>query len=510
LDLDHLAVDLRPRSAWEAVDLGFRLARRHYLRLLAVSFLVTAPIVALAQALFWSSPTLALLLPWWLKPIWERAPLHVLSRALFGDVPGTRDTLRALRRAAFRDALTWLTVRRLSPTRSLDMPVTLLEGLTGTERTQRLAVLRRGPFASAGVWLTVVCAHVELALPLAALALVELLVPDTFEWSVFAWVFGGGADAGLDALVTGLLGHAAALAVAPFYVGAGFSLYVHRRARLEGWDLEIAFRRLTARVRGAGVRAAAVALAVLAAGGAAALPAAADDGPAPGAAPTTREEIEQARAEIRSVLDGDAFHATETFRIPRFIDECRLEPSAEEPPPELPAWLVRLIEWIAVSAEVLLAAALLGLVGWLAWRASRVPVPRAAPDARRARARPRRVLGLDVTPGSLPDDVPDAVLRAWRAGRVRDAMALLYRATLVRLVDAHGVELDESHTEAECLAAARIRLDAMRAALFAELTRGWLVVAYAHRRLPDERIEALCARWREAFGPPTDREVADG
>ena len=36
--------------------------------------------------------------------------------------------------------------------------------------------------------------------------------------------------------------------IAPFQMGAGFGLYLNRRTRLEAWDLEIAFRRLRARI----------------------------------------------------------------------------------------------------------------------------------------------------------------------------------------------------------------------------------------------------------------------
>ena len=37
--------------------------------------------------------------------------------------------------------------------------------------------------------------------------------------------------------------------VEPFYVGAGFGLYLDRRTQIEGWDIEIAFRRMRHRLR---------------------------------------------------------------------------------------------------------------------------------------------------------------------------------------------------------------------------------------------------------------------
>jgi peptidoglycan/LPS O-acetylase OafA/YrhL len=36
--------------------------------------------------------------------------------------------------------------------------------------------------------------------------------------------------------------------IGPFYVGAGFGLYLNRRTQMEAWDVEIALRRLRERL----------------------------------------------------------------------------------------------------------------------------------------------------------------------------------------------------------------------------------------------------------------------
>ena len=72
MQLNDATLEIRPRSAWEAIDLGALLARRHA-RLLMLSWaLLTLPVFALLSLLFWSHPSLALLLFWWLKPLYER------------------------------------------------------------------------------------------------------------------------------------------------------------------------------------------------------------------------------------------------------------------------------------------------------------------------------------------------------------------------------------------------------------------------------------------------------
>ena len=94
--LEDLTVALRPRSAWEAVELGTALVRRHARAVWRPWLAGTLPAFALVNAACFAidAPWLAMLLMWWLKPLFDRIPLYVLSRAVFVEVPGTRATLR--------------------------------------------------------------------------------------------------------------------------------------------------------------------------------------------------------------------------------------------------------------------------------------------------------------------------------------------------------------------------------------------------------------------------------
>src|SRR5690606_2264201 len=78
---EDLQVNLRPRSPWEAMELGTALLRRHAAAvwrpwLLAM---LASLAVSVAVALLLGRPWLALLLCWWLKPVVERVPLYALS-----------------------------------------------------------------------------------------------------------------------------------------------------------------------------------------------------------------------------------------------------------------------------------------------------------------------------------------------------------------------------------------------------------------------------------------------
>src|SRR3546814_1462264 len=81
-------------------------------------------LAALAVDRIW----IAWLAMWWLKPLFDRIPLFVLSRAVFGETPTTRQTLAAQRSWGWRAMRGHLLWRRISLVRALSLPVDLLEG----------------------------------------------------------------------------------------------------------------------------------------------------------------------------------------------------------------------------------------------------------------------------------------------------------------------------------------------------------------------------------------------
>ena len=111
----------------------------------------------------------------------------------------------------------------------------------------------------------------------------------------------------------GCLGSIAVSIVEPVYVAAGFSLYLNRRAILEGWDIELSLRRLDTRLRG--LRAAAVVVLALACALAAPPPAAASE--------------KSAKAEIKEVLKAPEFQtAKDAARRARGAVQCSSSPSS--------------------------------------------------------------------------------------------------------------------------------------------------------------------------------------
>ena len=85
---------IRPRTTWEAMDLGVLLSQRHRRLLMTSWAIVTLPVFALLSWVLWDSPSLAVFIFWWLKPAFDRLPLYILSKAMFGETPTLKQALR--------------------------------------------------------------------------------------------------------------------------------------------------------------------------------------------------------------------------------------------------------------------------------------------------------------------------------------------------------------------------------------------------------------------------------
>ncbi|MGH8029702.1 MAG: DUF4129 domain-containing protein, partial [Arenimonas sp.] len=252
--LDQLSVALRPRTPWEAMDLGQALVRTHAAAIWKPWLVMTLPAFVVCNVLAWvTGPVwLAAVAMWWLKPLFDRVPLYVLSRAVFGSVPDTAQTLRAPQVWARGQLFAWLTWRRLDPARALKLPVDLLEGPAGATRRERMRVLQQAIQSPAWA-LTIVGANLELALFASAWALMLLMSAPTVEilpdnLREMADVFFAAPPPWAQVCVNAVVWLATTV-VEPFYIGAGFGLYLNRRTQLEAWDVELAFRRLAGRAQ---------------------------------------------------------------------------------------------------------------------------------------------------------------------------------------------------------------------------------------------------------------------
>ncbi|HEY7172578.1 MAG TPA: hypothetical protein VH417_17115 [Vicinamibacterales bacterium] len=240
MQLDALAVRLRPRGGLEAADLGVRLCQAAARSVFPCCAVAAAPIALLAIASAEWMRWLPLLIVWWAKPWLDRTILFVLSRAAFGQATGPADLWNAQRQIWWRHLPLTVTLWRLSPWRSLTQPIHQLEGLTFGRARSRVSVIRKRAYGTA-LMVTQVFSAAEAALTVALLSLVFWFAPIGSTPTLPGLMNGE-----LPALFT--IGVPVAYGIAvlflePFYVAAGFAMYLNRRAEIEAWDIEQEFRR---------------------------------------------------------------------------------------------------------------------------------------------------------------------------------------------------------------------------------------------------------------------------
>ena len=240
MQVDALGVRLRPRSAMEAADLGVRLCQAATRSVYPPFLTVAAPLTVLAIASYEIAPWLPTVVIWWMKPWFDRTILFALSRAVFNQQTTFADVWRARRRIWFGGLLLTCTLQRLSLWRSLTQPVYQLEGGSATVALRRVRQLRRGTAGSAFLT-TGAFSLSELALTTAMLSLLVWFAPAGRAPALSEFLFGD--HPGLMALSVPLSYAAVVMFLEPFYVAAGFALYLNRRAELEAWDIEQEFRR---------------------------------------------------------------------------------------------------------------------------------------------------------------------------------------------------------------------------------------------------------------------------
>lgn len=501
--LDRIEVELRPRSPWEAMELGIALVRRHARAIWVPWMLASLPVFALCNAIGWGLDALpwAGLAMWWLKPLFDRLPLWVLSRAVFGQTSTLRETLRAPRAFGWRSLLRDLTWRRISTVRSVSMPVTLLENASGPQLGERRKIIVGSGGAASG--LTFLCLNFELVLACSCIAIVFVFVPTEYltESARAVWALLFEQPPRWALLGLNLVAWAATSFVEPFYVGAGFAFYLNRRTHLEAWDLELMFRRLATRLRAAMP---ALMLCVCLAS--------ASWSPA-GRAQEKEAEASETYRELDRALQSASL--VEDARFAGAVDEAYRDPLLR-PKKQQSVWELKKpddpkrrdpwsIPWLGEGFGALFEVALWGLLAaaliWLVLRTRHWWPHLWRIDAKALPPEPI-VETAQAAPDALPHDVPAAVRRLWTAGRARPALALLYRASVQKMIERAGATLAPGATEAQCLRASQRMPDGDDRGLFAQVVRTWQHAAYAQRLPDDAAFEALLRRASERFGWP--------
>jgi len=238
MQVDAFAIRLRAGSGMEAADLGVRLCQSAASSIYRCYAVVLIPVVVLSCTTFYFAAWLPSVLLWCAKPWLDRTILFVLSRAAFGQSTSIRELWQARKQVWWQQFIWTWTQRRLSPWRSFTQPVFQLEGSSVWKLRKRLKLIRAG-HARTALLMTSAFSYAEMCLYFALMSLCIWLAPtqahvgldDLFKSSeLLQWAWTGS--------------YAVAIAfLEPFYVAAGFAMYLNRRVQLEAWDIEQEFRR---------------------------------------------------------------------------------------------------------------------------------------------------------------------------------------------------------------------------------------------------------------------------
>ncbi|MEI7954052.1 MAG: DUF4129 domain-containing protein [Verrucomicrobiota bacterium] len=147
------------------------------------------------------------------------------------------------------------------------------------------------------------------------------------------------------------------------------------------------------------------------------------------------------------------------------------------------------VEWIAYGLAV-------AFIVWLCWKYRYL----LAFGGGRDNGQPelivaRVVMGMDVTPQSLPTDIPEAAWHMWQAGQCKEALSLLYRGAICRLIEHGRVEIQQADTEGDCLRRVQQAGTPAHPGYFHGLTRVWIAQAYSGQVPADAVVEGLCREW---------------
>ena len=475
--LEDVSAEIRPRTEWEAVDLGLAMVRHHLGSLLAIWGLCVIPVwLVLGLSLAIVPAWVVLLIVWWLRPIYSRPVLYYLSHSLFGAEPSLWETFRQWPRLAVRHLFYSLVAARFSPWRTFLLPVLQLEGLKGGA----FAARRRGLSVQGGdicILMTVIRICMEAFFFLGFWMTMMAFLPATLhpDWQVLLDDFRTAESFSSVFVVLSVLAFLATVALGEIlHTGIGFALYLNSRTKLEGWDIELVFRRLGQRLKNAtGMIAGVIVFVFLIVGT---------------GVSDLRAEEEDPAVLIKEIKKHEDFKVhTRTVRVPvgRDFEGWDFGDGFAE----MVASLAKVVFWVIV-------ALLLALLVWfIAKNAGLFRLWKGDDRKKAAPVQAKTVMGMTVTPESLPEDVVAAARRAWEKGLHQESLGLLYRGAISWLVGEGGVPIRESDTESNCLRRAGNLEDRERFGYFRGLTGVWMQMAYGKVVPSDDVVRKLCQDW---------------
>jgi hypothetical protein len=480
--LEDVTATIRPRARWESIDLGCAMVRRSYGTILLVWLVCVWPlwiagVIGFGMIseggwhLWWST-----LWIWLSLGIAGKLPLHIISRELFGEKVSAWGVIRLWPRMLFTNIWQGI-ISRFTMSRGLSMPVSQLEGLKGKAYKVRVNLLIRN--GGDGATQAVLVSHLMIIVLSFACWFFIMMVygfygeSDVLE-QLFEDLYIHGDDYSTSWMF--LLFYCIAVSlVEPLFVGAGFAMYVNSRTLTEGWDIELSFKRMSERLRGNFVKKSTHLLLIICGLSFFSI--------SDASAETARERAERITSE-------------EEYTVHQRQEQEEIKASSRNSSRSFSGGAGDVFKGIFSLLFWAIVIAVVGLLIWVILKNRHALNKTNSLDEVHDIPVVKSVMGMDVTPESLPLALADEARAAWLRGDHQLAMSLLYRGAISWMVNQGRVPILESDTENDCVRRVREYMIASdRERFFSNLTENWIGLAYGKNLPQESEVMSMCEHW---------------
>jgi hypothetical protein len=211
---------------------------------------------------------------------------------------------------------------------------------------------------------------------------------------------------------------------------------------------------------------------------------------------------------IESVLEGEDFGSKETKKAWRIKEKFKDKDKREE---RVPEWLISIIEFFESLGDVFLnISKLIEVVLWIVvvlaigfllvkYRKPLAKFVREVGVKKSPTELPSEMFGLDIRQESLPKSIVQSAKKMWESGEQRQALALLFRASLSHLLYETECSFQAGDTELDCYQKVAGLQEENLTKFMHVLTNAWLKLAYAHQAPSNEGFALICQQWEGVF-----------
>ncbi len=468
---NNLQINLRKRNKWEAGDLGFALIHRYFLPVYLPWLTLLLGLSLILSLCLYDSPKLLLTLLIILTPLLERAPLFVLSRAVFGNTPGYKETLKSWPSQSMPGLFSQNILHFFSPKRIFLLPTWQLENLTGLQGRKRRTILSRhaGGQASSTFLLFAIC---EALFIIGFLIFIFQFTPESYTFDLMDSIEETSSlPNGLTYLIIVLYLFAIAV-LRPLLVACSFAIYLNTRMELEAWDIELTFRKMVTRLKSSKL----ISIILLSF-----------------SCFCFAEETQPSlpKQQIEEIMKTREFKNTRTVKRLKKTENTKKSSSNSNYSGSALVGLAQVCKILIIAA--LIAGIMLLIVRFIKTKQPMLDVKQVDnPES-------PIIMGMETTPESLPTAVIKLVKELWESGDHRAALALLYRATLVKLITNFKISISNGATEGDCLIAVSDIKRKEHVNFFTKLSQIWCMLAYAKQQPDELTFKSICQQWTKLY-----------